>query len=181
MTILEKVNADQIAHKSGIQAGDFLIAINEHDLTNQPAMTALKVLSFVSFPKVLVFESRYIVNDAKMIEESILSRSYTLQVLYPPGLMSSLSVRLAEWSLPFIDAAGSRDDACPVLRLRAPTDTFGCQVNQTELQLSTWHQTINNGDTTLIGTPAQAASEVWSNLNINKLFIYDFSLYPYDI
>ena len=158
----EKVNADQIAAKSGIQAGDFLIAINEHDLTNQPAMTALKVLSFVSFPKVLVFESRYIVSDAKMIEESILSRSYTLQVLYPPGLVSNLSVRLAEWSMPYMDAAGSRDDACPVLRLRTPTDSFGCQVNKTELELPTWHQTINSGETTLIGAHAQAAGEVKS-------------------
>jgi hypothetical protein len=51
-TKIEKVGVGQSQH-SGVQQDDILIAVNQYDLVGKPAKMAVRVLSLLSFPKIL--------------------------------------------------------------------------------------------------------------------------------
>ncbi len=71
-------------------------------------------------------------------------RLFNFTVIFPPTLVSEFQVRLADWT-PTIDLAqqthphlasgGRLDQFCPVYRMRAPQDSFGCKSTGAESSL----------------------------------------------
>jgi hypothetical protein len=45
---------------NGLKAGDRLVAVNEHDTVNVPAKVSMRLLSILPFPKILVFQTKYV-------------------------------------------------------------------------------------------------------------------------
>ena len=77
--------------------------------------------------------------DPQQVVQRLKSRTFNVSVIFPPTLVSEYQIRLAEWtpaidlitpSHPFLTQQASKDvvdQFCPVYRLRAPEDPFGCE------------------------------------------------------
>ena len=137
MTLIERVSPRELAAESGVQVGDQLVAVNEHDVSAVPAKSAMKLLSVLPYPKVLVFRTRVTLVDPKADVAKVASRTYNVTILHPPSLASSFQMRLADWSLSLSDMLlnASQSPSCPIAYMRSPDDLFGCVYPYPEMAL----------------------------------------------
>jgi hypothetical protein len=106
--------------------------------------------STLSWPRVLVFESKAVGPDPRDKETALMRRTMNVQVVYPPSLAGHFQIRLSDWggsssaSLhtplhPYLQSRSSDSDSdsdsesrindnfCPLFRLKAPGDLFACK------------------------------------------------------
>ncbi len=64
------------------------------------------------------------------------SRTFNVSVLYPPSMVTEFQIRLADWTPalsltspthPFLLRTKSEEQFCPVYRMKAAEDPFGCK------------------------------------------------------
>lgn len=138
-TIVESVVKGGQAEQSDVQPGDRLVAIDMFDISAAPAKLAQRILSSLSWPIVLAFETQRA--DGNDPQQQLLQqrrRSFNLTVLYPPHLAGEYPLRVAEWSpaLSLLAGNGNSEDKCPVYRLTAPQDLFACPTLDTQDQMN---------------------------------------------
>lgn len=128
-TVVETVVKGQQSEQSDVRPGDRLVAIDTFDVSRAPAKVAQRILSSLSWPIVLAFETQVEGTDPQTAQLNQRRRSYNVTVLYPPHLTGEFTMRLAEWAPPLVLHSDARAPACPVFRARAPDDLFACDFN----------------------------------------------------
>lgn len=135
---MERVLPGQQAEASDIQMGDQLIAVDQYNTTQASPKDIQRLTSTLSWPRILVFETKGGLVDPKKQEEHQRSMTLNVSVVFPPPLVGDFQARLADWS-PTLDservsrgvAAGGlvpAVDACSVYYLTAASDQFGCDL-----------------------------------------------------
>lgn len=143
-TVVETVIKGQQAEQSDVRPGDRLVAIDTFDVSRAPAKVAQRILSSLSWPIVLAFETQVEGTDPQTAQLNQRRRSFNLTVLYPPHLTGEYTMRLADWAPPLLLHGDTRTPACPVFRARAPDDLFACDftgpggMTQPPSDLFTW-------------------------------------------
>jgi len=128
-TRVERVAPDLQAQDSGIMAGDYVIAIDQFNVSSASAKMSQRILAGLGWPRILTLEYRgsSVDPEAMRIKEKL--RSLNLTVAYPPSLQAQLPIRVAEWG-----AGTFRQDhlpSCPVFYVVAAPDIFGCDATAT--------------------------------------------------
>jgi len=104
----------------------------------------LHVHSTLSWPRVLVFESKATGPDPRDKESALVRRTLNVQIVYPPSLVAHFQIRLSDWGAsassadgngaslhaplhPYSQSQLSSSNFCPLYRLKAPDDLFACK------------------------------------------------------
>lgn len=124
------------------QEGDQLLAIDQYNVSTAPAKITQRVLSSLPWPRILVFQTRYVGEDPNLVKKKIAQRTFNASVVFPPTLTSQFAFRLAEWAsnlelyTPLRSRLKGQTDFCPLYRIHTPTeDIFGCKVAEQEYRL----------------------------------------------
>lgn len=145
-TKVERVIAGLQAQQSDIQPGDHLIAIDLFNITNLPAKTTQKLMSGLSWPRVLVFQVQAMESAEDQKQRELLKikqREVNITVLYPPALTGTYSVLLASWTPILKNLSDKR--ICPIYSIQSANDTFGCSTEEIQYRTpSMLSDMINN-------------------------------------
>lgn len=127
-------------------------------LTTHPCFIVVVITySTLSWPRVLVFETKAVGPDPRDKETALMRRTMHVQVVYPPSLAGHFQIRLSDWggssstSLhtplhPYLQSRSSNsnndsgsdsesrinNNFCPLYRLKAPGDLFACKTDESE-------------------------------------------------
>jgi len=151
-TVVEKVGKGMQSDLSDIQPGDIVIAIDQYNTTQATAKIAQRIMSALSWPRIVTFKVKGARISKEDIEKEKIRRSVDLNLVYPPMLTQEFQAKLADWSAQFDDQDYIRDflasknnhgnlglqyraDACEVYMLRAASDQFGCSIRENEYAL----------------------------------------------
>lgn len=163
-TVVEKVVKGQQSDLSDVKEGDVLLAIDQYNVSTAPAKVAQRVLSSLPWPRILVFQTRYVGEDPSVVAKKISSRTFNASVVFPPTLFSDFSFRLADWTpslqlfTPVSPLLKGQSDFCPIYRIKTPTDDiFGCKVASDEYALPADFEKIAEANG-FVGPEIEAAS-----------------------
>eukprot|EP01034_Spumella_vulgaris_P021759 gene21759-27815_t len=135
-TIVEKLVKNQQAELSDIKFGDKLVAIDHYNTTTANAKSTQRIMQSLPWPRTLVFEARATGEDPRDAVEKAKTRTFNVSVIYPPSMVTEFQIRLADWTPaldlsrqthPFLLRSKSEDQFCPLYRMKAAEDPFGCK------------------------------------------------------
>jgi hypothetical protein len=126
--VIEKVERGMQAELSDVQAGDVLIAMDQYNVSTAPAKVTMRIMSTLSWPRVLVFETRATKLTEIQLQQKRESLTYNITVVYPPSLIGTFELRAVDWT-PSISTIPASQEECPLFLLIAPADQFGCDVS----------------------------------------------------
>ena len=130
-TVVERVGKSMQSDLSDVQVGDRVLAVDQYNVSNAPAKITQRIMSSLSWPRVVVFEVKGDEGVERLrVQESLQQRSLNLTALYPPSLFGVYAARTPEWT-PLLgqDFNGSNPaSTCPVFFARSSRDAFGCEV-----------------------------------------------------
>jgi hypothetical protein len=68
-----------------------------------------------------------------------------MSVVFPPTLVGEYTIRLSDWT-PFLEL--NDKEVCPIFKLTAVDDPFGCQISPSDYQLPFQYRGFQNGEIT---------------------------------
>ena len=91
-TVVERVLSGMQAELSDVQVGDYLIAVDQYNTTKANPKDIQRLTSSLSWPRILVFETKGNAVDPKLLSENNLKHTINVTVLYPPTLSHEFQV-----------------------------------------------------------------------------------------
>lgn len=87
--------------------------MDNYNVTSASAKSTQRLMSQLSWPRVLVFEVRATDQDPREKELELLKRTFNINIVYPPSLVGEFQIKLSEWgsaaALKLINTEGNKD------------------------------------------------------------------------
>ena len=97
-TMVERVGKNMQSDLSDVQVGDRVLAVDQYNVSNAPAKITQRIMSSLSWPRVVVYEVKGEEGLERLKEEESASGGALTYGTYPPAVFGTYEARTPEWT-----------------------------------------------------------------------------------